>query len=160
MKRKNKGYTLPELVVFLAIMGVVIAGLLWNASSVFGFSARECCNKLGAKISQTKIDTLGKAKNTGDVKLVITQNDKGKVFVEEFINGVSQEKTQISKRKVLLSYTEAGTKHMLDESTSYTVSFNRSTGALVQSDLEKIEVIAGNHTYTIKFWPVTGKISY
>lgn len=172
MKRKNEGFTIPELVIIIALIGVLLTWLLWNASSVFGFSARECCNKLGAKISATKVDTLGKAKNTGDVYLQLTKDSKDRVWIEEFIGGDSQGKVQISDRRVIVEYelsdgtrTVIGNNAAVGEEASYDFIFNRSTGALVDSTgamstLKYFEIIAGSHTYRIEFWPVTGKISY
>lgn len=171
MSRKNKGFTITELIIIIAIVGVLGGAMLYNASSIFGFSARECYNKLGQKITSTKVDTLGKAKNTGDVYLRISKDEKERVLIEEVINGTSQGVQQISNRKLKLNVIESdGTITPIEYSPSgssyYDIIYNRSTGAIVKnaagdaSTIDRIEISVGSHLYTIKLYPATGKISY
>lgn len=153
-------------------MGTIGGWLAWNSTAIFGFGARQCHKQLAQTISTVKVDTLSKARTTGDVYVEITRSSKGAVYVEEFINGDSQGKKQLAKRKVTVAYKNKGAASNYvtigdEDSSKYTIYFNRSTGAMIKSstdqtvsELEKIKVSAGNHEYIITVWPKTGKISY
>jgi len=176
MKGKNAGITLVELIVIIALIGVIGGWTTYNASAIFGYSAKECYRELGAAITSTKIDALSRSKIPGDTYIEISQDAKGYVYVQRCVAGNLGEKEQISPRRVTLEYREgaAGTKTSL-KGSSYKIYFDRSTGAMIKyvtdpadptkqikqtSAIKYFYVYNGKlRNYTIECWPETGKIS-
>lgn len=156
MKNKNAGYSLIELIIIIALMSVVIGYLMWNASTIFGYNAKECYKKMTSAITSTKVDTLSKSKSPGDIKLVITSESDG-VYAQKTGPGVDNEKSELCKRKCLVETCTNGGS--FTTATSITIYYNRDSGAMttIPADLKYIR-IGGKHL--IELWPDTGKISY
>jgi len=50
MKKNNKGFSLIELIVVIAIMSIMVGFLVVSLSTVFGTKARECAEKSVPKL--------------------------------------------------------------------------------------------------------------
>lgn len=163
-RKNNKGFSLVELIVVAALMVLVTGWLMYNASSIFGHSAKECHRKIGSAIQNTKIDTLSKSKNdpTNQCMLMLEIDSKGIVTATEVINGAVQEPEKLNKRRVNVVVQQGGTKQELSTLGILYIKFDRSTGEIAQPiNIEKITVMGGfGKSYDIEFWPKTGKIVY
>lgn len=172
MKKKNEGFTLIELVVIIAMMSIFIGIFAYNIGNITGYNAKECYKKLSSAITQAKVNTLGKAKETGDMYLQIYRNrSDDRVYIQTVTNGKSTTpvivgKTKITKRSgVKVGYQLKGSSDVTDatDGAELNICFNRATGAIVNtngtpSTLQYIVITAGSYKYTIELIPSTGKI--
>lgn len=176
MKKKNAGFTIVELIVVVAMLSIFIGIFVVNVGRITGYNAKECYKKISSAITENKIETLSKAKETGDIYLQIYQDTlKDRIYVRTVRNGKSASKeytdeTKLTKRSgVTVKYelknggsvtTKTATKnHPLN------ICFNRASGALVDPDdsykvskLQKIIISSGGYQYSIDIVPATGKV--
>ncbi len=172
-QKTNKGFSLIELIIAVAILAAVTGLLVPNASVLFSYNARECNSKINVAISQLKVETLAKSKAVGDIYMKIsipsTGSNKGKVVKEvRHVDGTTDTEV-IGAKKLKLSYTNsAGTNNVTEGSGEIVIAFNRATGGMVDiasvggvvtitdSSLSNISVIGGK-TYHTSIFPGTGK---
>ena len=74
MKKKNAGFTIVELIVVVAMLSIFIGIFVVNVGRITGYNAKECYKKISSAITENKIETLSKAKETGDIYLQIYQD--------------------------------------------------------------------------------------
>ena len=170
----NKGYTLVEIIVAIAILAAVTGLLVPNASQLFSYHARECNSKINVSISQLKVETLAKSKEVGDIFMKIeipnTGANKGKIVkTVKHADGTTDTEV-IGAKKLKLSYKDAsGTHNVTAGSGSITITFDRATGGMVNvsgpiSGVHTISnatiseiTVTGGKTYHTSIFPGTGK---
>lgn len=177
MKKKNEGFTIVELIVVVAMLSIFIGIFAVNIGRITGYNAKECYKKISSAITENKIETLSKAKETGDIYLQIYLNpaDRNKIYARTVRNGKSATKqytdvTKLAKRTgITISYELKNGSSVTTKTVTATnplnICFNRSTGALVDPDdsynvskLQKIIVKSGSYEYSIDIVPATGKV--
>ena len=70
MKKDNKGFSLVELIVVIAIIAVFIGILVLSLSVLFGVQARECAQKISGQMSETKAGSMSRFDETMNLKYV------------------------------------------------------------------------------------------
>lgn len=173
MKKNNDGFTIIELIVVIAMLVIFIGAVSVNVGRITGYDAKEGYKKISSAITENKIETLGKAKMTGDIYLEIYRDDSDRnLYVQTIHNGRSSrdvvKKTKLNKRgRASVSYELSdGTKvENVGNSNPLVICFNRASGAIVDindgykvSDLKYIYITAGSYEYTIELVPETGKV--
>lgn len=173
MKKNNEGFTIVELIVVMALLVIFIAVFSLNIGQITGYNAKECYKKISSAITANKIETLGKAKETGDIYLQIYKSaTDGRIYARTVKNGKTAtpeytDVTKLTKRsRVKVTYEVSGAPDVVEatESNPLNICFNRASGAIVDKDtgaisgLQKIYVEAGSYKYTIELVPRTGKI--
>lgn len=176
MKRDNKGFTLVELVIVIAMLSIFLGIFVTNIGRITGYNAKECYKKITSAITAEKINTLGKAKKTGERYLQIYRDTAtDRIYVQTVTNanttGVTPtviDKTKLTKRsgvKVGYETSDGSTVDDVVSGSELNICFNRATGAMVNLDagytpstLKYIYITAGRYKYTIELEPRTGKI--
>ena len=188
MKKDNKGFSLVELIIVIAVIGILgtmfIAGTGYVASS----AARSLANSVKTGIGETRIKTMGKqetvfyfykATDGKYYKQYLVKNDDGWMEPEPA--------ELIGKHHPVVRYSEDGSTYtdMNAGDTGLLISFNRTngkekalsingeykndgTGALVAGtgeNLNSIEcrsivITGGGATCNIKIEPATGKVTF
>jgi len=176
MKKKNEGFTIVELIVVIAMLSIFIGIFAANIGQITGYNAKECYKKIASAITENKIETLSKAKETGDIYLQIYQNaTDDKIYVRTVRDGKKATKeytniTKLTKRSgITVTYElkngASVTTKTATEADPLNICYNRASGALVDPDdsykvskLQKIIVSSGGYKYTIDIVPATGKV--
>ena len=156
----NKGFSLIELIVIIAIMGVLVGGASLGIGLVFSKDAMKCATRLNDSIYDARANSMYK---TGEFKLIIdnsgsantatiSQTDLTPVTSDTvYLDGVdSSKKTTISARFVTEA-VPAGTAIRLPVS----VTFDKAKGN-VYSVVDADEMTYGDGIIVFEIEPLRG----
>ncbi len=175
MKDDNRGITLVEIIIIIAILGVLSGVFIGGMGYIPNSAARSLATSIKSAIGETRIKTMGKQetvlhlyKDAADGKyykqMIYTENGTVKTDQVEIIG----------KHHPVVTYTYEGsggdTSATLDSDGIY-IGFNRTNGkeeviavpgGSGKSSIicKKIVVTGGGATCTITIVPATGKVSY
>lgn len=167
MKRNNRGMSLVEVIIVVAILSIVAGGITIGVGFITGKPADECANKLRAALQSNRTTTMGKL----SAELLIYGNTDG-VWVVEVIDGTAKTPVKIGSSGVGIKIetsdgmvsslnTETPTSESLPN-TPLRISFNRSSGAFNPLPgggyCTEIVISKGNTVKTLKLYYLTGKI--
>lgn len=160
--RNNKGFSLVELIVVIAIMAVMVGASVITVGMIGGFKAKECAQSIETTLNKARVDTMGKF----SVYLKFYQGADGAFYVDTYTNGAFGSTERVGKKGVTVSYADENDLSNLRalDSTGFYVQFDRSSGALRSPEVgatarvEKIVVTQGSKTITITIYPETGKV--
>lgn len=164
MRMDNKGLSMVELLIVVAIMAVLAGTLTVGVSAAFSKPADECAEKIATVLSNARITTMGKQ----NLELQFYTKDDC-IYLKEIVTAadgtVSTRESKISKKGVTVEYklTGGGSYVPLGNSSSpLTLSFKRSTGGFNPcsggSYCEEIRVTKGSRVRIIKLAYLTGKV--
>lgn len=86
MRKDNKGFSLVELIIVIAIMAAITGVMGYGLSLSSGKAADECAQKLTSSIQRTRTSTMGKYKTT----IMISKDENG-VWAQETITMANQD---------------------------------------------------------------------
>ena len=178
MEKNDKGFSLIELVVVIAIMAILVGLIVVSLSTVFGTKALECAEKVSAKIDSVKTGSVSLYNETMELKYDTDgyYTECGVFTIDKNANSVAASDPEIrkvgAKNIVVKAYTTNGAEYNV-ASNYITISFDRSSGAFAPAQVngavvmdgttplyfDKITFSAGNRTYTLQMVPETGKHS-
>lgn len=81
-KWNEKGFSLVELIIVIAIMAVVIGTVVFSVSMVFSANAKTCCNNLQRAIADCKVTTMGKS----EAWLVLYRGSDNQIYCQMYYN--------------------------------------------------------------------------
>jgi prepilin-type N-terminal cleavage/methylation domain-containing protein len=151
MREKNKGFSLIELIVVVALLAILSSIVASSLAPLFTTRARQAAMSADSLISKCKIYSMGRK---GEVYVRIYTDANGKI-IGEYI-----EDTTLVETTVLGS---SGVKLSVDE---VYISFKRSTGGLdvfgpdmttPPTSTNAISFSSGGKTYTITLLASTGR---
>ena len=163
----NKGYSLLEAIVIIAILGV-LTGFMATSSGLFdGRRVKACADSVSSLLDKVRLANLGKDevtltiyKDTDKaikakiVTKIVSRNDS--ITEKTFIENVSNDNVEMSYSTDISGSAEnpAGAAGMV-------FNFNRNTGAIKDTSPNGIQCIIlrkGNAEKKIKIYAATGKI--
>lgn len=160
MKRNSAGFTLVELVVTVAILGVLVGITSMSISTVFSARARRCATEIDAYLSMCRVNSMSRA---GDIKMKLYADEDGSIRGRYFENDIEKDAAVFSDARVTVEYTVGGVPIPLTSEYPLTLAFNRSTGGLMpQNPSGDVPVyctaisISSSRTYVITLIPSTG----
>lgn len=182
MKQNNKGLSLVELIVVIAIMAVVIGIGAFSFSLLFGTQAKSCAQKVSGMLNETKTGCLSRYDETMTLSYRLAGSDPAITadgyYTENalFTIDKSAEPKSIGSeirrmggsRVVITVYMADGSFFVLGQNNTITIRFDRSSGAFEKATtvvdgsdgsgyIDKITFQSGLRTYTITMVQETGK---
>jgi len=186
MKDNNKGFSLVELIVVIALMAVLVGFVVLSMGVLGSSQARECAQKVSGKIDSVKTGSLSLYDETMELKFR-TKAETGITsdgyYTSCYVYTIDHEANNFastepetrkvgSKNVIIKVYFSDATSLELGKTNSITVSFDRSSGAFdyamvngsIRTDAsgnpvhyDKITFTNGSKVYTLKMVPETGK---
>ena len=106
-EKKNRGFTLIEMTVILAIFAILLAVLVPSLDPVAGFRANRAAISIGAALDRTKTEAMDRL--VGEMRLSWTSDgyyisyylDRGKTGVRE------EQPEKIASGRMKISYTDS-----------------------------------------------------
>lgn len=167
MKRDNRGLSLVEMIIVVAILAVVGGLMTMGISAVVSKPADECASKLEASLKNARITTMGKQ----SVTLKLYEKDDCIYLKEEVITagGTSSTKDiKIGAKDVEVSYKLVGGStysSLGDSSNPLVLAYKRSTGGFMEITpgsnqyCEEIKITKGTRERFLKMAHLTGKVT-
>ncbi len=161
-RKKNSGFSLVELVVLLAIMGILMAGGITAFGLIFSTSAKETTSKIDSALNKTKVEAMSRA--SASVEIYKDSTDSS-YYVRYTINGTTQNPIKVGSSRVNVAYVDSsGTTTTITGSNNLIISFDRASGGFkpisgTSNYCKSIIVTSGAKTYTITCERLTGKTS-
>lgn len=171
--RDEKGFSLIELIVTVALMAVIMAVVVIGMGAMTGMHARECAKDLDAALDQEKNYALTKS---GSVDCYMELKKEADGFYVEFyvpdkpvakpedITYILIDRKKIGKASVSIVCTfEGGATQEIDESRSVKFYFNRVSGAFKECEYGASKAfcreirVTKNRVYLLSLVPATGK---
>lgn len=163
MKRNNRGMSLVEVIIVVAILSMVAGGITLGIGFITGKPADECANKLKAALQNNRMTTMGKL----SAKLEIRVEADG-IYIKETIGTAGEASakvntTRIGDAGIEIKYAVSGGGYVdLPVGSSLEISFNRSSGAFNPLPgggyCTEIVISKGSTVKTLKLYYLTGKI--
>lgn len=167
MRDNNKGLSLVEIIVVVAIMSALAGIMTIGLSSVISKPAEECGKKIVSALRDAKVTTMGKR----TCYIEISQNTAGApVYLTEYINGTAQIPTKVGEKNINVTLTTEGGTYDLSDIKTIRISYKRETGGFDKASftasgsnkneyLRTMVISKGTKTYTINLAYLTGKIT-
>lgn len=164
MKKDNRGVSLVEMIIVIAILAVVSGGLALGIGAAVSKPAEECARKITDSLKNARISTMGKQ----TVNLELYADTDG-IYLKEKMTGsggTSSEKTvKIGQRGVEVSFQLTGESSFTSlggASSPLVLSYERTTGGFKEVSPGKycqyIKIKKGSREYTLELYSLTGKV--
>lgn len=152
MKKDNRGFSLVELIIIVAIMAILIGVMAANIGRISGYRAKECRTKLVSSLENGRMMTLSKARGNNvyvgdastDTYLVFFYYRRnGCNYCLTVVNNAVVDVKKISKGRVTLKYST--TQAETDDGAAVP-EFGDSDDPKelsIQSDMTLLEAAAG-----------------
>ncbi len=170
MERDNRGLSMVEIIIILALIAVLAGAVGLGIGMVSGRAADECAGKLRSAIRNSRITTMGKG--AGEVRLYIYEAADGRFMIRQVIGAAEPQTTPIGDKGVTVEFKITGDttyRPLGDESHPLIIGFDRSSGAFKMLDAMggdyigkycvEIKVSKGDRTKTLELFSLTGKVT-
>lgn len=135
--KNNKGFTLVELVIVVAIIAISITFVGATISSVFSYDNKKCIRSLDASISQCRVNAMSRE---GSPYMKVVRKEDG-IYCEFYEKGKQVSTEKIGKKKVTLTIVPSwGGEWEVTQGKPLYLSFHRGTGSFMSlSGAENLE---------------------
>ena len=132
-KMSNKGFTLVELIVVVAIFTILLGIAVPSLNSILGFRVNRAANSIASALDRTKIEASSRL--VGEMKLekradgyyISYYLDRGKVGGASHVTEDDPEK--IAPARTEISYTSSS--HVMAAGDSLILTYDRATGGFL-----------------------------
>ena len=144
--KKNRGFTLIELIVVVAIMTVLLGVMVPSMNSILGFKAKRAANSITAALDETKTQAMSRLA----AEVVISQDNTGCYITYNLHRGkksgmVQEQQEKFADSHMNITYeTSDGVTHQLKDQ-QLILTYDRENGgfapvqtsALTTADLDE-----------------------
>ncbi len=164
--KNNKGFSLVELIIVIAILAVVTSASFVGFGYLFKTNVKNTVKKINTSLHKTQNYTTSKSSGGRDIGMRLTVDSSGNYCVQNIYNGVPEQQGQtIGKSNLTLKCYKTDGSVTTVGSTPVDIYFDRSTGGLLPADesapdvyWSKIEILVnGTGRCTITISKITGK---
>ena len=136
MKSKNRGCSLIELSVVIAIMTILLGIAIPSLNSILGFRVNRAANSIASALDKTRTEAMNRL--VGEMKLekradgyyISYYLDRGKAGGKSDVQQDQPEK--IAPARTQISYSvNGGNESVLQEGQSIIITYDRATGAFL-----------------------------
>lgn len=165
-KTDNKGMSLVEIIVVIAILSLFIGSVSYSINWASGKAAEECAQKLAYNLKQARTMAMGKNSTTITVK----KDEAGNIITEMKLvtdtgDAATTTSMKVGNRSVSVRFDDGSSESELGTGGVVFV-FDRASGALktlngaeANTASPKFTVSKGSTRRTIEIVPITGRIS-
>ncbi len=173
-RKHNKGFSLVELVVVIAIMSVLVGISAFGIGMLSGRPAQKASARFRTNLD--RIRTVSMGKTSASLELYVTADG---VFSKETVNGVSKDPVMLGPKSVTCSYSYTGvTPVEMAVGDKIVIVFDRSDGSLksvtasgsagssiytsgTTTGVNEVDFIftKANKKYKVSIVPITGRVS-
>lgn len=163
MKNDNRGISLVEVMVVVAIMAVLLAVGIMSVNAMSGKPAQQCAQQLMYSLERHRTSAMGKVNS----QYVLRVNGSGKIVADEYLTnadsltGVDPKTVEVGASGNKVTYVCGGATYSLDE-RPLTLQFDRGSGSFkAQADgtyCTEIIIKRGGREHKVTLVPLTGKV--
>lgn len=158
MANKNKGFSVIEMIVTVAVLAIIGTGTITLLSRIGYANTMKAANKIDSLMDKVRIETMSKEQkqylylyNMEDViYMKVSTEQNSELAVLDDMTG-----EKIGKNIVIYYKSPSEVEKVLEEE-SLCISFERSSGAF-SSDYETIKFVSSGKTAMITFVKETGR---
>lgn len=171
MKKNNKGYSLVELIIVIAIMALLTGTAFFSINMIFGASAKTCANDIKEALAENKVTAMGKS----DARVEIYRDASDNcVYVRQWVkkgdDWESKEPERLGNSRVYVAYVpKEGAETELTAGSSLWLCYDRGNGSFRKADADgpvescilcrEIYVKGGSRFYKLTLTELTGKVT-
>lgn len=166
--KRNRGFSLVELIVVIAILGIVTVGGFTIFLSLSSYRAKMAVRDIDLALSNTRMHAISKT----DAYVSFEYTDNHYVLKTPYNN-----QTKVLKGDFELYYVTTAGDTLNPKTQPFVLTYDRSSGAFkdiksaaagggVYTSMyggatpvycSEIRIVKGSHTFTITLYPQTGK---
>lgn len=171
IKKDNRGYSLVELIIVVAIIAAVATTAVLSVGMVFSANAKTCANDIMSAISECKITTMSYGQ--GNVRLLIYRGSNGNIYSElqtrskadasweDYGNGpenIGARKCSVTDGAGNELPQKAGDALPTQDSEAWAIYYDRSSGSFrSETTVSELHIEGGSKHYRIGLQTLTGK---
>lgn len=127
-RESDKGFSLVELLIVIAIMAVLSVTTITIVGTVSGWRLNRCAKSIDAALQESKVNAMSR----GEGKMTISRDDAGDYYLQ--CNDGMQEK--IADSNIVISYCKESeeTEYLITVGSALEISFDAASGALKSMD--------------------------
>ncbi|MDD6186794.1 MAG: type II secretion system protein [Oscillospiraceae bacterium] len=152
----KKGYTLIELIVVVALMGLAISVVGISLSYIQSTRVKDCAEKMNYAIETTRVNAMSR---TGDNKVEFYKSSDG-VYMIRTAGGITGSAEKIGGSSISVKYVISGAEQELGDSgtgNDLVFEFDKASGAFKGLTPQKIILSGSGKEMTISLYKRTGK---
>lgn len=163
-KFNNKGYSMVELIIVMAIIAAIMSGVFFSIILIFSANAKSTANDIQRSIGDCKVTTMGRS--AAYMELYRDASDENvytRMYVKDSSGAyVPSEPQKVGPKKVNVAYMpKGGSRTELSAGDTIEIWFDRATGGFKADGsgnlYEVIYVEGGSKKYEITMTRLTGK---
>lgn len=148
-QNNNKGFSIVEMVIVIAILSIVSVAALTGAGIVRNAQNRRVAQSVYNALGKTKVNTM--AKGDANTYMELKRDADGYLLVTCFDG--AKEEARVGGKNLEVDYENSGSTSSMSNGDTLKVVYERSSGIVKSTDFTKITV--GKYKVTLE--EATGK---